>query len=166
MTTTSTAGATASASELLPVANQGDRWGGAAFSESTVWLLYGQPTGSINDYRWLSEVVVRVNQLLRVPADWDGYGASALDFDAADRLIEMLSSSAAGYVRSTPYVAITVDGGLLVRWENGGYIAQLESSPSGELDAYFVSESGEEHEIPAVQAHALPKWLWQASLTI
>lgn len=153
--------ATSAAADEVRVVGSGGI-GGTGASNMEIWVDQAWEPA---DYRFMSYVLARLNELLALEDNWDGYGASRVDVDAAERLLELLATYA-GVVKSTPVVSATIDGGVVARWENGGFTTQLESKPGGTIDVYFVSDSGEEHEMAAVHAASLPKWLWQASLTI
>jgi hypothetical protein len=112
---------------------------------------------------WLPNMLRQLEQLIRLPKDWDSYGASPMSQVAIRTFAEFLRDNRQ-YIRSSPLLSLTSEGGILARWE----------SRESELDLYF--EANEPVEIvfeqyidshersgPASQFAELAKWLWQSS---
>ena len=95
---------------------------------------------------WLGPTIARLNELLRLPPDWDGYGAEPIDDTTAIRALEFLSEHA----RTTtppPSVVPLSDGGIQLEWSRESIDIEIEFHPDGSASLYVEdSESGEAWE--------------------
>ncbi len=117
----------------------------------------------------LAPILERVVDLSRRQEDCDSYGGRALQPRVVTQLIDVLAQLD-DVIQTEPAVSMTGEGGLVLAWENEGYLLELSIDPAppsrSEITVYFEDASGTEWEGPAADCHALDKWLWQASAAI
>lgn len=96
---------------------------------------------------WLREAVAAVSQLTALRADWDTYGAKAIDASAAARVAEFLLDHAY-HDLTAPAVVPMSDGGIQLEWHRGG--VDLEISFSNDDPGVYVEdlETGEVSDEP------------------
>lgn len=138
---------------------------GTSTTRAQVWT--GASARGTAAAQWRSRALDDINHLASVKADWNGYGGDPLAPAARDAMWSILTQlDSLQVVGSAPAVALTVDGGISCRWSEGGFVVVLEATPVGDVEVYFSSDTGEEHELPAAEASLLTKWVWQASLVV
>lgn len=97
---------------------------------------------------WLMPVLQGFADLVALPKDWDGEGASRIDtatvnraLAAVERLFEPNSP--------TPSIVPLSNGGLQLEWHRGGKDLEIEFSPQGRVSFYYFDEqTKDEHEGP------------------
>lgn len=97
---------------------------------------------------WQLETEAKINQLLRLPRGWDGYGSEPISQSVARFALDALSSAATAFM-SAPSVVPVAGGGLQMEWHEGGvdielciprpyqaelYVAFLDGRPPIELE--------------------------------
>lgn len=135
----------------------------AAISSHFIWPASGDRSEGFPTLRWLPEVRHRVEELSSCPEGWDGYHARRLQSSALDAMFPLLQRLGS-FIQSPPSVSMSVNGGLVLRWDRSDYTVQLSSEPGESVEVYFVDANGAEHESAVNAAPDLNKWLWQASV--
>lgn len=91
----------------------------------------------------LTSVVDKLNELLKLPPNWDSYGAHPPEPDAAVSafgLIERIIASG----EPVPRIVPTVDGGIQLEWHADGKYLEIVARADKTLSAYFEDEDGGE----------------------
>lgn len=91
----------------------------------------------------LMRVVNKLNELLKLPPDWDSYGARPPEPNAAVSalgLIERILASG----ESAPRIVPTVDGGIQLEWHADRKYLEVIAHADKTLSAYFEDEDGGE----------------------
>jgi hypothetical protein len=106
-------------------------------------LLIGQPPP------WLDAAAAKLGGFVRLPADWDSYGARPISFATVRDAWELL----AGLCRlgvSAPTIVPTAQGGVQFEWDLPGVELELGLEPGGRMLAIFDDDRGEswERELP------------------
>ncbi len=106
---------------------------------------------------WFVPVLEGFANLLTLPDNWDGEGASPIDRDAISRAlaaIEQLLTRRA----PAPSVVPTPDSGLQIEWHLRAKDLEIEFHPDGRTEFYYFDESGgEEYEGPIGQNSVILK---------
>ena len=84
------------------------------------------------------EVAKQLLALAALEADWDGYGAKAID-TAALGLAQRLIDELLGDVGRVPSVVPVPDGGVQLEWDAGPIELELEVRPGGR-EAIFICD--------------------------
>jgi|AntDryMetagUQ889_1029465.scaffolds.fasta_scaffold03891_2 hypothetical protein len=97
---------------------------------------------------WLSSVAARLDALLRLPQDWDGYGGAPISAEQATRALDFLLR----LMRPTtarPAIGPLSDGGLQVDWHRGQLDVEVMFSEGPNAGLYWLDlETGHEFEGP------------------
>lgn len=104
-----------------------------------------QPTSVVTDQQmpsWLEPTEKRLSSLLGLEPNWDGYGASEVQFDEAVRALQMLIR-VLGPDSPQPSVVPLSTGGLQVEWHRGGMHLEIEFEPGHPPAFDYQDESGE-----------------------
>lgn len=101
------------------------------------------------DIKWQASVLKKVTELLKLPADWDGYGAPAIRRDAAMFALEVLETV---MLPRTPLPAIVpaADGGIQIEWHEGDIDLEFHVSAPYACDLWFEDLRGAEESISEV----------------
>lgn len=88
---------------------------------------------------WLDEVMAQMEELVRLPEDWDTYGASAPSRAAANALFEVLLQTTSV---STPCPAIVPSpaGHFQAEWHENGVDLEVEVISPSHIDVCFGSD--------------------------
>jgi hypothetical protein len=112
---------------------------------------------------WFESLSSRVEELSRLPDDWDSYGARALHPEAAIVLSEFLRDYAFA-IQSPPVISLDDEGGLIAEWQTPLSSLELVANPGAEVIVYYHdANSNREWELPVSYCDMLEKWLWRAS---
>jgi hypothetical protein len=132
---------------------------GAAASRFTVSEV------SRSDYRaqlgwpdWMDVFLTRIGEASAVEDDWDSYGGTP-PTRAAVVKVALLRD----YIRNSPWVIPSSDGGLRCEWSNDHYGLELVIEADGELSAYFINKLSGRSTGPVVDDDMIQKWTWLAS---
>lgn len=93
------------------------------------------------------EALGRLEELSRLPANWDSYDADPISKNALDRARELLLTLRAALEESLGDAFIPVniapiaDGGVQLEWEQGGSYLEVELSTESEI-GYLQAEGG------------------------
>ena len=101
---------------------------------------------TIRTPRWLNKMLDDLAILLRLPSDWDHYGAKAVDpqsaLATAKFLLAVLSEDCL-----LPKLVPTVAGNVQLEWHTDAADLEIEVGPQGPSSAYFFNRrTGEEWE--------------------
>lgn len=107
-------------------------------------------TSRISDIEWLRPIIDRFNEFLRLPENWDSYGASRIGLQPVAAAMELLAQVMTPKT-PRPSVVPTTEGGVQLEWHIRGVDLEVEIDPSGRPYANFVDE-GDDTE-------------WEADLT-
>jgi hypothetical protein len=80
---------------------------------------------------WLASVVSDLDSILRLPANWDSYGAPPIDPRAALTALRMLIEN--DFRGPAPHVVPTAHRGVQLEWEDEGGGVEIAITPSGTL---------------------------------
>lgn len=95
---------------------------------------------------WLRPVTQRLGELLRLPANWDSYGAPPVRTSAAVASLEVLLRTAE-LSTPPPQLVPTVEGGLQLEWHQRGIDLEVVPWPEGRVSVYFFDHrTGDEWE--------------------
>jgi hypothetical protein len=110
------------------------------------WLVSTRE-GTIKDTpKWLSSLLDELTAMGRLPANWDSYGARAIDPQAALMTARFLCS-ALREDAALPKLVPTVRGNIQLEWYNDRAELEIEVGAQGPLTACFADHrSNEEWE--------------------
>jgi|SRR6185312_3240420 len=91
----------------------------------------------------LTSVVNKLNELLKLPPNWDSYGARPPELDAAVNAFALIERIVAGG-ESMPRIVPTVDGGIQLEWHANSKYLEVVARADKTLSAYFEDEDGGE----------------------
>jgi len=91
------------------------------------------------DWSWVPVLIDRLRELLRLPRDWDGFGAEAIRTEAA--LTSALIVNAA-LVKGARFPAIvpTVEGGVQLEWRKGNRHLEIEVLSPYEVGVLYAED--------------------------
>jgi len=93
--------------------------------------------------QWLNSLLDELTALSRLPANWDSYGARAIDtqaaFMAAKFLCDVLREDSV-----LPKLVPTVRGNIQLEWYNGRAELEVEIGAQGPLTACFIDHQSRE----------------------
>jgi hypothetical protein len=99
--------------------------------------------------RWLaSELARRINEVLRLPPNWDGEGAEPVTDDAVQAAVDVTSRLVDEH-SIPPFVIALVDGGIQLEWHAGPASVEIEIDRLGVPHVLVADETGaivENHE--------------------
>jgi hypothetical protein len=100
---------------------------------------------------YLSPIWVKLKEIMKLPANWDSYGAVPITTRTIAKTIEILVESfkiqhRLGYERIIPFVAPCADGSIQAEWEIGTKELEvvIPSSENEKISLLRVSEDREE----------------------
>jgi hypothetical protein len=136
---------------------QADGNDSAAVSDrTTTWVLQAPNTVDPLVIRarrpapaWLAPVVERCQELLRLRAGWNSYGAAPVDIgvvEAALRTLDRIMTASA----PLPPLVPTSSGGVQVEWHTQGADFEVAFHPSGTISAAYEDINGDEWEIEEI----------------
>ncbi len=99
--------------------------------------MYG---GSI---KWMRPLLDRLEAIVELPDDWDGYGSPAPRVEALIRCLGVLQQFMQADM-ALPAVAPTTTGGIQFEWHRGGWDIEVEVFPDLVAVAWGKSVSGQE----------------------
>jgi hypothetical protein len=94
-----------------------------------------RPTGAALP-QWLASTVRDLEEVLRLPAGWDSYGARSIDIEVVVLALEVLSQSAAA-VTPAPIVVPTPEGGIQLEWHTQGRDIEVAILPGGRATLFL-----------------------------
>jgi hypothetical protein len=97
--------------------------------------------------QWAVEPVMKVLELERLTANWDGYGSPPVSNEVATRAIGILNRLGSfGFEElPSPTVSPTQGGGVIFEWARGGRELSISVKPDVTAD-YLKTEAGEPFE--------------------
>ncbi len=93
---------------------------------------------------WMTHVWERLQELQRLPENWNGYGELPIALEAVAQSVAFLS--AIGPTVPIPDVMPMPDGGLQIEFSGSGCELEVEVRPHGGVAAFFVDADGHEQE--------------------
>ena len=95
---------------------------------------------------WVRPVAEQFESLLRLPFNWDGYGAESPKLPIVGKVIlllgDLLQDSS-----PPPSVIPTLEGGIQVEWHRRGIDLEIEIQPNGQNVAFYQDRrNGDEWE--------------------
>jgi hypothetical protein len=113
--------------------------------------------------QWFFSAVQRLEDLARRPQNWDSYGASPLQQEAAQLFLDILQQLSL-FIQSEPTISLNNEGGLVAEWSSSQSDLELTVNSPDDIQVYYSDQvANREWEIPVSQANMLDKWLWRAS---
>lgn len=96
---------------------------------------------------WLGSSEGRLDHLMGLPEDWDGYGSVPISEETRTAVIKLLYNVLSPN-DALPSLVPGSDGAVNVEWHRPGLTFEVEVEPSGRLCAYYLDEEsgGEEWE--------------------
>lgn len=95
---------------------------------------------------WSAGVTQRIDELLRLPTNWDSYGASPINPSAAAAALRLVLRTADS-ATPAPQVVPTVEGGLQLEWHERGIDLEIATHPGGRVTLYYFDHrTGKESE--------------------
>ena len=84
-------------------------------------------SGDTHRDEWFSRVCNRLDEIAKLGAGWDGYGAPPIE-NLNRHFAAMLLSGVSAEVRAMPFPAITPmsDGGIMIEWESATHEFTVE----------------------------------------
>jgi hypothetical protein len=96
---------------------------------------------------WFESAVGRVNEFLRLPENWDGYGARTVKLDWVVEALRL----ALEIIRSDtppPSFGPTTSGGIQFEWHENEIDLEVEVESLSEFAVYYLNDrTGEEREL-------------------
>lgn len=98
------------------------------------------------EIKWQASALKKVAELLKLPVDWDGYGAPSIRRDAAMFALEVLETV---MLPRTPLPAIVpaADGGIQIEWHEGDIDLEFHVSAPYVCDLWFEDLRGAEPSV-------------------
>lgn len=126
-------------------------------------LSTGQSRCRITDYRldgtrltidtegerpaWFKRTVDRLNDFLRLPEDWDGYGAKPVNPRCVLEALRLVLDIIRADTPAPSFVPLAL-GGIQFEWHENGIDLEVEVRSPSELLVYCLdSQTGSEHEL-------------------
>lgn len=95
---------------------------------------------------WLRPVISRLVELLRLPAGWNSYGASAVQIGAVEAALRVLIETMQSHTPA-PSIVPTSHGGVQLEWHTREIDLEVEVTPTGHVTAAYECEpNGREWE--------------------
>lgn len=112
---------------------------------------------------WLPQMLRQLETLVTLPRGWDGYDAAPMSIVSVQTFAEFLRDND-HYIRSSPLLSLTSEGGILARWSSSDSELDLYFEPGEPVEVVFEThiDSHEESGL-ATNFPQLAKWLWQSS---
>jgi hypothetical protein len=109
---------------------------------------------------WFVPVLRGFANLITLPDNWDGEGASSIDRGTIGRALAAIEQLLDRHA-SAPSVVPTPDSGLQIEWHRGHKDLEIEFRSNGRTEFYYFDDTtGEEHEGPVGPGFAsLKKYL-------
>jgi hypothetical protein len=97
---------------------------------------------------WFDRVLQGFTDLVALPDNWDGEGATRIDREAINRALAAIDLLLPSYAPAPSVVPIH-SSGLQIEWHRRGKDLEIEFHPGCHSQFYYFDEtSGEEHEGP------------------
>jgi hypothetical protein len=97
---------------------------------------------------WLNSVLLGFANVITLPDNWNGEGATAISREAINRALAAIDHLLDRHAPS-PSVVPTPDAGVQLEWHRGGKDLEIEFCANGRPEFYYFDEgSREEHEGP------------------
>jgi hypothetical protein len=98
---------------------------------------------------WFRDALAEIEELTKLPANWDGYGAKAVSATAAMSAVRFLSNVA--YPKfSAPEIVPVSNGGLQVEWHQDQVDLELRFDPDSTPRAYIEDHAENEDIVVAI----------------
>jgi hypothetical protein len=88
------------------------------------------------DWSWIPVLIDKLRELLRLPRDWDGYGAEPVRPEAALTSALIVNATLAKGARF-PEIIPTVDGGVQIEWRRGNRHLEIEVMSPYEISMLY-----------------------------
>ena len=85
---------------------------------------------------WFGEAVASLNEVSRLPANWDSYGASPIRHSSGMAAMKLLSR-VASETTPRPSIVPTVRGTVMLEWHTRGIDLEIEVLGPGQLHVAF-----------------------------
>jgi hypothetical protein len=93
----------------------------------------------------------RVEELMRLPDNWDSYGSPHIETAAAQRILQVLLAAQSEY-SPAPQIVPVSGGGMQIEWAVGNCELEVEALPDGSVEFLFVEgDRTLEMPLPATQ---------------
>jgi hypothetical protein len=87
-------------------------------------------------YSEWNEVIVKIEELLRLPPDWDSYGAQPITMRSAIVTLNILASVMQEHT-PTPWIVPTPTGSIQFEWHTRGINLEVEVTSEASLDVFY-----------------------------
>lgn len=95
---------------------------------------------------WLRSLEKKVEALLNLPENWDGYGAPCVNLECVMAAFSLILPPNIVHETPAPQFVPTSQGGIQVEWHIGGYDLELVFDPGEQAHYYHVRTDGTEIE--------------------
>jgi hypothetical protein len=97
---------------------------------------------------WMEEVMTRMKELARLPANWDSYGARPVKPECLRYAIHEVLQACMHGATPAPSVVPTNTGGVMLEWHRGDIDLEVRVETPGEATVYYAdATSSEEKEL-------------------
>src|SRR5438445_5605989 len=90
-----------------------------------------------HDWSWIPLLIDRLRELLRLPSNWDSYGAEAVRTEAALTSALIVNAALAKGARF-PAIVPTVEGGVQLEWRKGNRHLEIEVLSPYEIGVLYL----------------------------
>lgn len=105
-----------------------------------------QVSRDVSRQTWFSLTRARLEELLALGPNWNGYGEQPIHPASVKRVVGILQG--AGYTGQAPTIVPLASGGLQLEWSNGATDLEVEVLPQGAAHAFvFVGDDQESWDI-------------------
>lgn len=109
-----------------------------ASNVATIHRVSSKRIVSASAHGWNGDVLERIDELVKLPTNWNGYGAEGVSFQTANFAMSMLAS-ACPQSAPKPQIVPGVDGDLQVEWHSLEYDIELHVRAPFDVGATRIS---------------------------
>jgi hypothetical protein len=100
-----------------------------------------EPRAGSSELEWLAQTEASLRELLKLPANWNSYGAVPVQEESVARAMDLLRRIARPDT-PPPTGVPTVRGGVQLEWHRSGIDLELEIGPTGPCEAFYEDADG------------------------
>lgn len=112
---------------------------------------------------WVAEVMAKMKELVRLPANWDSYGAKPIKPDCLQYAVREVLQACMHGATPAPSVVPTNTGGVMLEWHRGNIDLEVRVENPGEATIYYAdADAHEEKEfVLDLSVDRLANLLWK-----
>jgi len=112
---------------------------------------------------WVAEVMAKIKEIVRLPANWDSYGAKPIKPECLQYAVREVLQACMRGATPAPSVVPTNTGGVMLEWHRGNIDLEVRVETPGEATVFYADmDASEEKEFDLYQhADLLAKLLWK-----